>query len=240
MTTRTIIITIMTMLLPHYYIGGIAALYAQSEAVDAETHVVFETAGEKEYRTVQYALFKTEQKARAVMAQLEDAVVRQRGDNGAVQMDAWSKAVAANKVRFRTSRGNGDFKVHAYPDMAVLVTSYLPDEELTIEDAQFAVIVLREGQTEYNHVFKVRMDQGAHTIGNVDVLGTNRDTISIKAAPAIDDGRNMYFNIHVELPAGYGSERARLVVQPRSVDCQTEDTIDYISGIVMEDRKSVV
>lgn len=234
MTTRTIIITIMTMLLPHYYIGGIAALYAQSEAVDAETHVVFETAGEKEYRTVQYALFKTEQKARAVMAQLEDAVVRQRGDNGAVQMDAWSKAVAANKVRFRTSRGNGDFKVHAYPDMAVLVTSYLPDEELTIEDAQFAVIVLREGQTEYNHVFKVRMDQGAHTIGNVDVLGTNRDTISIKAAPAIDDGRNMYFNIHVELPAGYGSERARLVVQPRSVDCQTEDTIDYISGIVME------
>ena len=87
MTTRTIIITIMTMLLPHYYIGGIAALYAQSEAVDAETHVVFETADEKEYRTVQYALFKTEQKARAVMAQLEDAVVRQRGDNGAVQME---------------------------------------------------------------------------------------------------------------------------------------------------------
>lgn len=234
MATRTIIITLMAVLLPYCNIGNVAVLYAQGDAVDANAHIVFEAAGEKEYRTVQYALFKTENRARAVMAQLEEAVVRQRGDNGAVQLDAWSKAVAANKVRFRTSRGNGDFKVHAYPDMALLVTSYLPDDELTIEDAQFAVIVLREGQTEYNHLFQVRMDKGAHSIGNVDVFGTNRDTISIKAAPAIDDGRNMYFKIHVELPVGYGNERARLVVQPRSVDCQTEDTIDYINGIVME------
>ena len=234
MATRIIIITLMAVLLPYCNIGKVAVLYAQGDAVDANAHIVFETAGEKEYRTVQYALFKTENRARAVMAQLEEAVVRQRGDNGAVQMDAWSKAVAANKVRFRTSRGNGDFKVHAYPDMALLVTSYLPDDELTIEDAQFAVIVLKEGQTEYNHLFQVKMDKGAHSIGNVDVFGTNRDTISIKAAPAIDDGKNMYFKIHVELPVGYGNERARLVVQPRSVDCQTEDTIDYINGIVME------
>ena len=234
MATRIIIIILMAVLLPYCNIGKVAVLYAQGDAVDANAHIVFETAGEKEYRTVQYALFKTENRAKAVMAQLQDAVTRQRGDNGAVQLDAWSKAVAANKVRFRTSRGNGDFKVHAYPDMALLVTSYLPDDELTIEDAQFAVIVLREGQTEYNHLFQVKMDKGAHSIGNVDVFGTNRDTISIKAAPAIDDGKNMYFKIHVELPAGYGSERARLVVQPRSVDCQTEDTIDYINGIVME------
>src|SRR5574344_760659 len=217
MKIRTLLIVVITMLLP-YYIKGAATLFAQSEAIDANTHIVFETAGEKEYRTVQYALFKTENKARTVMQQLEEAIILQRGDKGAVQMDAWSKTVAQNKIKFRTSRGNGDFKVHAYPDMALIVTSYLPDDELTIEDAQFAVIILKAGQTEYNQVFQVKMDKGAHVISNVDVVGTNRDTISIKAAPAIDDGKNMYFKIHVELPVGYGSDYARLVVQPRSVD----------------------
>lgn len=207
---------------------------AQNEAVDANAHVVFETAGEKEYRTVQYALFKTENKANQVMQILEKAVAVQRGDNGNLDMNAWQNAITANKIKFRTSRGNGEFKVHAYPDMAILVSTYLPDDELTIEDARFAVIVLKSGKTEYDHTFKLKMDKGSHSISNVDVMGTNRDTISIKAAPAIDDGKNMYFTIHVELPEGYGNDCGRLVVQPKSVDCQTEDTIDYINGLVME------
>ncbi len=231
---RKLIFSIMIMLLLPLLGGSGMMLRAQNDAVDANVSISFETAGEKEYRTVRYALFKTENKARTVMKQLEEAVRAQRGDQGTIEMDAWDKAVAANKVKFRTSRGNGDFKVHAYPDMAVLVTSYLPEEELTIEDAQFAVITIREGQTDYVNVFKMQMDEGAHTIANVDVLGTNRDTISIKAAPAIDDGKRMYFKIHVDLPIGYASERSRLVVQPRAVDCQTEDTIDYISGLVYE------
>lgn len=231
MSTRIIITLIIAMLLP---CSRWAAAWAQSEALDANTHIIFETAGQKEYRTVQYALFKTTNRAQQAMLQLQDAVARQRGDKGMVELEAWNKAVTANRIKFRRSKGNGDFKVHAWPDMALLVTSYLPDDELTIEDAQFAVIVIRPGQTDYEHVFQMRMDQGAHTIGNVDVVGTNRDTISIKAAPAIDDGKNMYFKIHVELPAGYGNDRGRLVVQPVAVDCQTEDTVDYISGLVME------
>lgn len=231
---RKLIFSIMITLLLPLLSGNGMTLCAQNDAVDANVSISFETAGEKEYRTVRYALFKTETKARSVMKQLEEALRMQRGDMGPVQMDAWDKAVAVNKVKFRTSRGNGDFKVHAYPDMAVLVTSYLPEEELTIEDAQFAVITLHDGQTGYVNVFKMQMNEGAHTIANVDVLGTNRDTISIKAAPAIDDGKRMYFKIHVDLPVGYASERSRLVVQPRAVDCQTEDTIDYISGLVYE------
>lgn len=208
--------------------------FAQNEAVDANVHVSFETAGEKEYRTVQYALFKTENKANVVMKELEEALAKQRGDGGNLELDAWDKALEKNKIKFRTSRGNGEFKVHAYPDMAILICTYLPDDELTIEDARLAAIVLKPAQTEYDYSFKIKMDKGSHTIGNVDVTGTNRDTISIKAAPAIDDGKNMYFNVHVELPAGYGNERGRLVVQPMSVDCLTEDTIDYVNGVVME------
>lgn len=216
--------------------GGMASAQeaAMNVAVDANMHIVFETAGEKEYRTVQYALFKTATKAAAVMQQLEVAVAQQRGDNGAIEIDAWDKAVARNKVKFRTSKGNGDFRVHAYPDMAVLVCSYLPDDELTIEDARFAIITVKPGQDEYLHSFQVKMDKGSHTISNVDVLGTNRDTISITTAPAIDDGKNMFFKVHIELPAGYGNERGRLAVQPMAVDCQTEDTVEYVRGLVME------
>lgn len=236
MRIRNIILAAILLLTPYYIIGPTTAA-AQSDAVDATAAVVFETAGQKEYRTVQYALFKTENKARSVMQQLQEALVLQRGDNGTLQLDAWSKAVSNNKVRFRQSRGNGEFRVHAYPDMAVLVTSYLPDDELTIEDAQFAVIVLKDGQTSYSHTFNTAMDKGAHTIGNVDVLGTNRDTISIKAAPAIDDGKKLYFKIYVDLPVGYGGDYARLAVQPRAVDCQTEDTVDYVSGLVYEGTK---
>lgn len=203
-------------------------------ALDANIHIVFETAGQKEYRTVQYALFKTTTKATAVMQQLEAALALQRGDNGPVELDAWDKALTRNKVKFRTSKGNGDFRVHAYPDMAVLVSTYLPDEELTIEDARFAIIPIKAGMTDYQHIFQLKMDKGSHTISNVDVLGTNRDTITISSAPAIDDGKNMYFKVHIELPAGYGNERGRLIVQPKAVDCQTEDTIEYINGLVME------
>lgn len=210
---------------------------AQNEALDAEMHVAFETAGQKEYRTVMYALFKTTNKATEVRRNLETALAKQRGDDGSLDLEAWEKAVEKDKVKFRTSKGNGDFKVHAYPDMAVLVCSYLPEEELTIEDARFDIITLRDGVTDYDCVFNMKMDKGAHTIKNVDVVGTNRDTISIKTAPAIDDGKRMFFPIHIELPAGYGNERGRLVVQPMAVDCQTEDTVDYISGLVMEGKE---
>ena len=207
---------------------------AQNEALDAAVSVVFETAGTKEYRPVQYAVFKTEHKANVVMDALQEALVLQRGDKGAIVLTAWDDACAKQKVKFRQSRGNGEFKVHAYPDMAILVCSYLPDDELTIEDARMAVITLKSGQTEYEHIFKTKMDQGSHSISNVDVLGVNRDTINITAAPAIDDGKNMYFRIHLELPAGYGNEKARLIVQPAAVDCLTEDTVDYVNGLVME------
>lgn len=210
---------------------------AQGDALDATISVAFETAGEREYKTVQYALFKTENKATQVMAQMEAALSLQRGDNGSIILTAWDDAVKAQKVKFRKSKGNGEIRVHAYADMAVLITSYLPEDELTAESAKFAVITLKDGKAEYEHLFKSKVGEGVHSVDNVEVLGTNRDTITISTAPAIDDGKNLYFKIHVELPEGYGNENGRLIVQPVAVDCQTEDTVDYISGIVMEGRK---
>lgn len=220
----------MTLLLPQ-------GLRAQGDALDATIRVVFETAGEREYRTVQYALFKTEKKAGEVMQAMEAALALQRGDMGSIVLTAWEDATRKNKIKFRKSRGNGDIRLHAYPDMAVLITSYLPEDELTAEGARFAVVTLHEGQTDYEQLFKSKVGEGIHTVDNVEVLGVNRDTITIGTAPAIDDGKNLYFRIHVELPEGYGNENGRLVVQPVAVDCQTEDTVEYVSGIVMEGRK---
>ncbi len=88
---------------------------AQNEALDAAVSVVFETAGTKEYRTVQYAIFKTEHKANVVMDAMQEALSLQRGDKGAIVLTAWDDACVKNKVKFRQSRGNGEFKVHAYP-----------------------------------------------------------------------------------------------------------------------------
>ncbi len=213
---------------------GINNAKAQGDAIDANVHVCFETSGQKTYRTVQYALFKTTNKANSVLKSLEDAIALQRGDGGNIVLTAWDDALAKNKVKFRNSKGNGDFRVHAYPDMAILISTYDPEDELTIEDARFQVITLAEGQTEYEHAFKSTMDKGSQRIENVDVFGVNKDTINIVAAPPIDDGKNMYFRIHVDLPKAYGNSKARLVIQPMSVDCQTEDTVDYIPGVVME------
>lgn len=210
------------------------AVNAQGDAIDANVHVSFETSGQKSYRTVQYALFKTANKASTVQKSLEEAIALQRGDGGNIVLTAWDDALEKNKMKFRNSKGNGDFRVHAYPDMAILVSTYDPEDELTIEDARFQVITLVEGQTEYEYVFKSTMDKGSQRIENVDVMGVNRDTINIVAAPPIDDGKSMYFRIHVDLPKQYGNSKARLVIQPMSVDCLTEDTVDYIPGVVME------
>ena len=216
------------------FVCGTLMSFAQGDALDANIHISFETSGQKTYRTVQYALFKTSNKASTVQKALEEAIVLQRGDGGNIVLTAWDDALTKNKVKFRNSKGNGDFKIHAYPDMAILVSTYDPEDELTIEDARFQIIPLVEGQTEYEFSFKSTMDKGSQRIENVDVFGVNKDTINIVAAPPIDDGKNMYFRIHVDLPKQYGNSKARLVIQPMSVDCQTEDTVDYIPGVVME------
>ena len=90
----------------HTLMGAIALLFccpaigvAQNEALDAAVNVVFETAGTKEYRTVQYAVFKTEHKANVVMDALQEAIVLQRGDKGAIVLTAWDDACVKQDLR---------------------------------------------------------------------------------------------------------------------------------------------
>ena len=59
------------------FVCGTLMSFAQGDALDANIHISFETSGQKTYRTVQYALFKTSNKASTVQKALEEAIVLQ-------------------------------------------------------------------------------------------------------------------------------------------------------------------
>lgn len=71
---------------------------------------------------------------------------------------------------------------------------------------------------------------------NTDVYG-ERKGVLMRELPPVDDGPNLHWNVTVGLPAAYGSNRSRLIFQPAVIDCQTEDTIQYLEPLVFEGSK---
>lgn len=200
---------------------------------------VKETKDKEENRMVKFRVYKTRNKAEQVKAILEQAIKKVQGNDGNMDLDAWNNACDKNNIKLKNSRGNGDIKTGAYADNAVLITTYLAgeeDEDLTLDNAMFKVIDIVAGQTEYDVTIAGSgdMSSGTHKLDNLDVTSKQKDTIVTKTYPPIDDGKTMTFRIHIEMPAGTANENSRLVVQPMSVDCQTEDTVDYIKGLVYE------
>ena len=210
------------------------SLMAQSdEPFTASVKVQFKEADEVKTKTLRYALFKTAGKANEIKAILENAVAE---INAATNLTAWDDAVAKYKLNIKKSKANGTFNVRImYPGMALLVTSYDPDDELTLSDAQFFVIETVAGQTEYTKVIEKKLDfKGDHRIDEVTVQGTSKDTVKISAAPALDDGVNCYIPISVHLPAGSVAGDSRLIIQPYAVECETGDSVDFVRGICYE------
>ena len=210
------------------------SLMAQSdEPFTASVKVQFKEADEVKTKPLRYALFKTAGKANEIKAILENAVAE---INAATNLTAWDDAVAKYKLNIKKSKANGTFNVRImYPGMALLVTSYDPDDELTLSDAQFFVIETVAGQTEYTKVIEKKLDfKGDHRIDEVTVQGTSKDTVKISAAPALDDGVNCYIPISVHLPAGSVAGDSRLIIQPYAVECETGDSVDFVRGICYE------
>ena len=71
---------------------------------------------------------------------------------------------------------------------------------------------------------------------NTDVYG-ERKGVLMRELPPVDDGPNLHWNVTVGLPVAYGSNRSRLIFQPAVIDCQTEDTIQYLEPLVFEGSK---
>lgn len=53
----------------------------------------------------------------------------------------------------------------------------------------------------------------------------------------IDDGPSLHWNVTVNLPKGYTNESSRLIFQPLVIDCDEEDTIQYLEPLVYEGEK---
>ena len=209
-------------------------LMAQSdEPFTASVKVQFKTGDEVTTKPLRYALFKTAKKANDIKAILEATMPEI--SNGTNPL-AFDEAVTKNKLTFKKSKANGTFNVRVlYPGMALLITSFDPDDDLTSDGADFIVIETVAGQTEYVHVHEKKIDfKGNHTLSNVEVQGQSRDTLSLVAAPALDDGINCYIPIVVHLPAGTVAEDSRLIIQPYAVECETGDSVDYVKGLCYE------
>ena len=188
------------------------------EPFTASVKVQFKTGDEVTTKPLRYALFKTPKKANDIKAILEATMPEISSGTNPLAFD---EAVTKYNLNFKKSKANGTFNVRVqYPGQALLITSFDPDDDLTSDGADFIVIETVAGKTEYVHVEEKKIDfKGNHTLGNVEVQGTSRDTLSLVAAPALDDGVHCYIPIVVHLPAGMVAEDSRLIIQPYAVEC---------------------
>ena len=203
------------------------------EPFTASVKVQFKTGDEVTTKPLRYALFKTPKKANDIKAILEATMPEISSGTNPLAFD---EAVTKYNLNFKKSKANGTFNVRVqYPGQALLITSFDPDDDLTSDGADFIVIETVAGKTEYVHVEEKKIDfKGNHTLGNVEVQGTSRDTLSLVAAPALDDGVHCYIPIVVHLPAGMVAEDSRLIIQPYAVECETGDTVDFVKGLCYE------
>ena len=71
---------------------------------------------------------------------------------------------------------------------------------------------------------------------NTDVMGEKRG-LKVRELPAIDDGPTLHWDVALQLPEGYVGTDTRLILQPVVVDCQTEDTIQYLEPLIGEGQR---
>lgn len=191
-----------------------------------------------EYRTVQWAKFRTEATARKYTGAVRNAIGAQSGQNtvgNVPDVEAWHRMVTDQKLKFFSSRAGGQFTIsNAQEGQAVMITTYSPVEDFSEDDALDTIVVIRKGVTDYNIVLKKSFDKSIHQLEGVVKTAKVKDTIQIKPAAAIDDGKNLYIPIDIRFPAGYLHKNSRLLIQPSCVNCQNEDTVAYVPGLVFE------
>ena len=71
---------------------------------------------------------------------------------------------------------------------------------------------------------------------NTDVVGEKRG-LKMRELPAIDDGPTLHWDVTMTLPEGYVNDDTRLILQPVAVDCQTEDTVQFLEPLIGEGRR---
>lgn len=176
---------------------------------------------------VYYGFFKDKEEAEKAMARIERAREGSKGSNISEAMMAEENINTLRKELKITSRTTGKrrFDENVISGMAFVF--------MTPTDFETAMVVFKEGQTEYKDIIinvkRVKEVVSTGKAREADVIGGG-----ITGDP--DDG-NEYFPVRFKLSAGNGRTDSRLIIQTYAVDCQTEDTIDYCNPLVYEGEK---
>ncbi len=186
----------------------------QTQTVSCQV-LVTTRSGTVETRQVKYARFNTMPAAQVVRNQLKEAI-REIDSDAAVE-----RVMKASKADWRDSRENGTFSMQVLPGQPIVVLC---------DNAIVSIIETTAGQTSYTCTL---VDETS--LQTVTVTGEHvNHGIDIKPVPGIDTGGEVQFNINAFIPAGYVKKESRLIIQPMVIDCQTEDTVAYLTPMVYE------
>ena len=103
---------------------------------------------------------------------------------------------------------------------------------LIINDNEVKVVPITSALT-----YEIVFSDGAKSIllANTTVIGKQQGVNILEMKP-IDDGPNLHWDVTIRLPEWYTSDHSRLIFQPMAIDCQTEDTIQYLEPLVYEGK----
>lgn len=146
-----------------------------------------------------------------------------------------AKRQAAN-YRESKNRHLGTVKITSN---AVVTPDYEGHFETDVS-ADGALIVVNEGELKLVNISKelhydIAFDgsTGGILLDNATVIG-HRMAATITEMLPIDDGPNLHWDVTATLPDGYTNRDARLIFQPAVIDCQEEDTVQYLEPQVYE------
>lgn len=201
-------------------------VWAQDEPVIGTCQVsIIDANGTKTFESVQYHTFKNRKQAENARNILRKAATdeEQISSLGTEWQDAEKKL----GIEWSLSRPNGQFKFDCFPGQVILVHYYNSVSHLV------ELVNVEKGKDKYTLILK-----DDKQLTGVDVTGKNKYTgPKIKKVPGQDNGFEVSFNINLELPPGFTNEHSRLIIQPVAIDCQTEDTLSYLTPLVYEGAK---
>ena len=109
--------------------------------------------------------------------------------------------------------------------------------------AKGALMVINEGEVKVVNIgsnlqYDIVFTDGSKTLllANTTVLGKRLGANVVEMKP-IDDGPNLHWDVTVKLPEWYTKDHSRLIFQPMVINCEEEDTIQYLEPLVFEGKK---
>lgn len=178
-------------------------------------------SSQPEIYPTQYVVVKTENRAREVMRKLMAAIEKDGYPDG----ENYNQALIDNRVRWKRAKANGTFIARVKDTQAVLVC---------VDDKLFGVFVIKAGHDNYDEVLDFKFGDG--TLKNVDVKGTKRKKDVPPFTDVTDDGLYLYPRLTMKFDPSETGDKVRVMIQPVAIDCQTEDTVDYLQPIVYEGK----